>query len=120
VYPCYCSEEELEKARAEQEARGEMPRYSGHCRHLTPEQEQAYRAEGRKPAIRFRVPEDRTYAFEDRIRGHVEFQSSDIGDWIMVRPDGIPTYNYAVVLDDHEMRISHVIRGEEHLSNTPR
>ncbi|WP_274365246.1 glutamate--tRNA ligase [Paenibacillus thermotolerans] len=120
AYYCFCTEAELEAEREAQEARGEMPHYSGRCRNLTPEQAEAFRAEGRKPSIRFKVPADKTYAFDDHIRGRVEFQSSDVGDWIMVRPDGIPTYNYAVVLDDHEMKITHVIRGEEHLSNTPR
>ncbi|MCI3923319.1 glutamate--tRNA ligase [Paenibacillus sp. TRM 82003] len=120
AYYCYCSEAELDAEREAQEARGEMPRYSGRCRSLTASEAEAFRAEGRKPTIRFRVPADVTYAFDDEVRGHVEFQSSDVGDWIMVRPDGIPTYNYAVVIDDHLMRITHVIRGEEHLSNTPR
>lgn len=120
AYHCYCSEADLEQERAEQEAKGEMPRYSGKCRHLTPEQVEQYKAEGRKPSIRFRVPEDRIIAFEDRIRDHVEFESNGIGDFIIVRPDGIPTYNFAVILDDHLMNITLVIRGEEHLSNTPR
>lgn len=120
AYRCYCSEADLEKERAEQEAAGQMPMYSGRCRHLTPEQVRAFEAEGRKPAIRFRVPENRVIAFEDRIREHVEFESNGIGDFIIVRPDGIPTYNFAVILDDHLMKISLVIRGEEHLTNTPR
>lgn len=120
AYPCFCSEAELEAERAEQEAAGQMPMYSGRCRHLTPEQAEAFRAEGRKPSIRFRVPENKLIAFEDRIRGHVEFESAGIGDFIIVRPDGIPTYNFAVVLDDHLMKITLVIRGEEHLTNTPR
>ncbi|WP_091176473.1 glutamate--tRNA ligase [Paenibacillus sp. 1_12] len=120
AYPCYCSEEELEQERAEQEARGEMPRYSGKGRYLTAEQIAAYDAEGRKPSIRFRVPEGRLIAFDDRIREHVEFESDGIGDFIIVRADGIPTYNFAVILDDHLMKINLVIRGEEHLSNTPR
>lgn len=120
AYPCYCSEEELEQERAEQEARGEMPRYSGKGRYLTAEQIAAYEAEGRKPSIRFRVPEGRLIAFKDRIREHVEFESDGIGDFIIVRADGIPTYNFAVILDDHLMKINLVIRGEEHLSNTPR
>jgi len=120
AYYCYCTEAELDAEREAHEARGEMPRYSGRCRSLTAEQAEAYRAEGRKPTIRFRVPADAVYVVEDEIRGRVEFQSSDIGDWIMVRPDGVPTYNFAVVIDDHLMRITHVIRGEEHLSNTPR
>lgn len=120
AYPCYCSEEDLEKERAEQEAKGEMPRYSGKCRHLTADQIRAFEAEGRKPSIRFRVPEGRVIAFEDKVREHVEFEADGIGDFIIVRPDGMPTYNYAVILDDALMKISLVIRGEEHLSNTPR
>jgi nondiscriminating glutamyl-tRNA synthetase len=120
AYHCYCSEEDLEKERAEQEARGEMGGYSGRCRHLTPGQVEAFRAEGRKPSVRFRVPSGRVIAFEDKVREHVEFESDGIGDFIIVRPDGMPTYNYAVVLDDVLMKINLVIRGEEHLSNTPR
>lgn len=120
AYRCYCTEAELEQERAEQEARGETPMYSGKCRHLTAEQVEQYRAEGRQPSIRFRVPQDRTIAFDDRIRERVEFETNGIGDFIIVRPDGIPTYNFAVVLDDHLMKINLVIRGEEHLTNTPR
>ena len=121
AYRCYCTEAELEAEKKAQEERGEMPRYSGRCRHLTPDEEEAFRAEGRRPAVRFRVPENKAYAFDDEIRGRVEFQSGEVGgDWIMMRPDGMPTYNFAVVVDDHLMRITHVIRGEEHLSNTPR
>jgi nondiscriminating glutamyl-tRNA synthetase len=121
AYHCYCSEEDLEKERAEQEANGEMMAgYSGRCRNLTPEQIAAYQAEGRKPSVRFRVPEGRVISFNDQVREQVEFESDGIGDFIIVRPDGMPTYNYAVVLDDALMKISLVIRGEEHLSNTPR
>src|SRR5690554_3352868 len=120
AYYCYCSEEDLEAERAEQEAQGEMPSYSGKCRHLTADQIAQYHADNRKPTVRFRVSDNRVIAFTDRIREHVEFESNGIGDFIIVRPDGIPTYNFAVVLDDHLMDITHVIRGEEHLSNTPR
>lgn len=120
IYYCYCSEKELEEERAAQEARGEMPRYSGKCRSLTAEQEDAHRAEGRKPVLRFRVPENEVIHFEDEVRGKMEFDTNGIGDFIVVRPDGIPMYNFAVTLDDHLMKITHVIRGEEHLSNTPR
>ncbi|MEK8132680.1 glutamate--tRNA ligase [Paenibacillus filicis] len=120
AYYCFCTEAELEAERAAQEAAGEMPMYSGKCRSLTPEEQQRYRDEGRKPSIRFRVPENKTIAFTDRIRERVEFDSNGIGDFIIVRPDGIPTYNFAVILDDHLMKITLVIRGEEHLTNTPR
>ncbi|MEI7027632.1 glutamate--tRNA ligase [Paenibacillus sp. y28] len=120
AYRCYCTEAEIEAERAEQEARGETPKYAGKCRSLTEDERRELEAQGRKPSIRFRVPENRIVAFEDRVRGHVEFESDGIGDFIIVRPDGIPTYNFAVILDDHLMDISLVIRGEEHLSNTPR
>jgi len=120
AYPCYCTEEELDAVRQKQQAAGEMPRYNGRCRHLTEEERQRLEAEGRKPSIRFRVPKDHWIVIQDEVRGEVRFHSSDIGDFVIVRPDGIPVYNLAVVVDDHLMKITHVIRGEEHLSNTPR
>jgi nondiscriminating glutamyl-tRNA synthetase len=120
AYHCYCSETELEAERAAQEAQGKMPQYSRRCLGLSADEIEAFRKEGRKPTVRFRVPTDHSYVFEDEVRGRVEFEATDIGDWIMARPDGIPTYNYAVVIDDALMHITHVIRGEEHLSNTPR
>ena len=97
-----------------------MPRYMGKCRDLTPEQIAAYEAEGRKPTVRFRVPADQQIVINDLVRGTVTFDSNGIGDFVIVKSDGIPTYNYAVVIDDASMKISHVIRAEEHLSNTPR
>ncbi|MEC0328918.1 glutamate--tRNA ligase [Paenibacillus macerans] len=120
AYRCYCTEDELEKEREQQMARGETPRYSGKCRHLTPEQHAAYDAEGRPYSIRFRVPEGRTFAFDDLVKGTISFESDISGDFVIVKKDGIPTYNFAVVLDDHLMKISHVLRGEDHVSNTPR
>ncbi|MUG48023.1 glutamate--tRNA ligase [Paenibacillus sp. FSL W8-0186] len=120
AYRCYCTEEELEQEREEQMARGETPRYSGKHRDLTPEQCAAYEAEGRQASIRFRVPEGRTYTFHDLVKGEITFQSETSGDFVIVKKDGIPTYNFAVVLDDHLMNITHVLRGEDHVSNTPR
>lgn len=120
AYRCYCSEEELEKEREEQTERGETPRYSGRHRNLTEEQRQAFEAEGRVPSIRFRVPENRTYAFDDIVKGSISFDTTEMGDFVIVKKDGIPTYNFAVVLDDYLMKISHVLRGEDHISNTPR
>lgn len=120
AYRCYCTEEELEKEREEQMAHGETPRYSGKCRHLTPEQLAAYDAEGRQYSIRFRVPEGRTFTFDDLVKGPISFESDVSGDFVIVKKDGIPTYNFAVVLDDHLMNITHVLRGEDHVSNTPR
>lgn len=120
AYKCYCTEEELEQEREEQTARGEMPRYSGKHRDLTPEQCAAFEAEGRVASIRFRVPEGRTYTFDDLVKGPITFESDVSGDFVIVKKDGIPTYNFAVALDDHLMEISHVLRGEDHVSNTPR
>ncbi|HVJ47560.1 glutamate--tRNA ligase [Desulfitobacterium sp.] len=120
AYYCYCSEEELEEERQALIAKGETPRYLGKCRHLTEEQRAAYEAEGRKPVVRFRVPEGQKIVIHDQVRGEVVFESDGIGDYVIVKSDGIPTYNYAVVIDDSTMQVTHVIRGEEHLSNTPR
>lgn len=120
AYYCYCTEEELEAEREEQSARGLTPRYSGKCRHLSAEERQAREAEGRVPSVRFVVPAGREYAFDDMVKGTISFTSDEIGDFVIVKKDGIPTYNFAVVVDDHEMRISHVLRGEDHISNTPR
>lgn len=120
AYACYCTEEELEQEREQQIAQGENPKYSGKHRNLTEEQRQAYEAEGRKPSIRFRVPEGQTYRFHDLVKGEVSFSSDDSGDFVILKKDGIPTYNFAVVVDDHLMRISHVLRGDDHISNTPR
>jgi nondiscriminating glutamyl-tRNA synthetase len=120
AYRCYCTEEELEQEREEQIARGEMPRYSGKHRNLTPEQCAAFEAEGRQASIRFRVPEGRTFTFDDLVKGPISFESDVSGDFVIVKKDGIPTYNFAVALDDHLMKITHVLRGEDHVSNTPR
>lgn len=120
AYYCYCTEEELEREREEQTARGETPRYSGKHRTLTAEQRVAYEAEGRVPSIRFRVEEGKTYTFRDQVKGEIAFESDGIGDFVIVKKDGIATYNFAVVVDDHLMDISHVLRGEDHISNTPR
>ncbi|TVP86277.1 MAG: glutamate--tRNA ligase [Alkalicoccus sp.] len=120
AYHCYMTSEELEKEREEQRARGETPMYSGRDRNLTEEEKKAYEAEGRKPVVRFLVPKGQDIHVQDEVRGDVTFESDGIGDFVIVRQDGIPTYNFAVVIDDHLMKISHVIRGEEHLSNTPR
>lgn len=120
AYKCYCTEEELEQEREAQIARGEQPRYSGKHRDLTPEQCAAFEAEGRVASIRFRVPEGRTYTFDDLVKGSISFESEVSGDFVIVKKDGIPTYNFAVALDDHLMKITHVLRGEDHVSNTPR
>ncbi|HWQ43326.1 MAG TPA: glutamate--tRNA ligase [Desulfosporosinus sp.] len=120
AYFCYCSEEELEQERQILISKGEMPRYLGKCRHLTSERRAVLEAEGRKPVVRFRVPEGQAIHIHDQVRGDVVFDSNGIGDYVIVKSDGIPTYNFAVVVDDTTMKITHIIRGEEHLSNTPR
>ncbi len=120
AYYCYCTEEELEQQRKELLAKGEMPRYTGVCFGLSEEERRKREEEGRKPVVRFRVPQDRVIEVVDLVRGKVSFESSGIGDFIIVKSDGVPTYNFAVVVDDYEMGITHVIRAEEHLSNTPR
>src|SRR5699024_9266205 len=120
AYECYMTEEELEQEREEQRAKGQVPKYSGAHANLTEEEIEMFKQEGRKPAIRLRVPQNRTYTFRDIVRGNISIESSDYGDWVIVKKDGIPTYNFAVAIDDHLMGITHVLRGEEHISNTPR
>ncbi|ATW27093.1 glutamate--tRNA ligase [Candidatus Formimonas warabiya] len=120
AYFCYCSEEECEAERQELIEKGETPRYLGKCRNLTEEEKKKYEQEGRQPVVRFRVPDNHTVTIHDLVRGEVSFETAGMGDYIIVKSDGIPTYNFAVVLDDADMGITHVIRGEEHLSNTPR
>ncbi|MEW6335010.1 MAG: glutamate--tRNA ligase [Thermodesulfobacteriota bacterium] len=117
VYPCYCTEEELDAERADLIARRMMPRYMGKCRRLTEAQRRRLADAGRLPVWRFRVDEGEI-PFVDLIRGNMVFQGGAIGDFIIVRSSGIPSYHFAVVVDDHHMKISHVIRGEDHLSNT--
>lgn len=120
AYKCYMTSEELEAEREAQIARGEAPRYSGAHRNLSAEEQAAFEAEGRKPSIRIRVPEGVTYKWTDVVKGDVSFEAKDFGDWVIVKQDGIPTYNFAVVVDDHLMKISHVLRGDDHIANTPK
>lgn len=117
VYPCFCTEDELEAQRADLIARRMMPRYLGKCRNLTEAERSRMESEGRAPLWRFRV-EEGAIAFDDLVRGAMAFQGEAIGDFVIVRSNGIPAYNFAVVVDDHFMGISHVLRGEDHLSNT--
>lgn len=118
VYPCYCTEDELEKERNTLLSKGMTPRYQGRCRNLTDKEKRRLESEGRRPAFRFRVPGG-IIEFKDLIRGAMRFDCDSLGDFIIARSNGIPAYNFAVVIDDHLMGITHVIRGEDHLSNTP-
>jgi nondiscriminating glutamyl-tRNA synthetase len=120
AYKCYCTEEELEAEREEQAARNETPQYSGRCRNLSAEQKEQFEKEGRQPSLRFKVPAGKILKFDDMVKGDVSFESDGMGDFVIVKKDGTPTYNYAVVVDDHLMKISHVLRGDDHISNTPK
>ena len=120
AYPCYCTPEELDADRKAQEAAKQAPRYVGRCAGLTTEERRAREAEGRRGALRFRVGEG-VVGFDDVVRGRVEFDVSNLGgDFVIVRADGSPLYHFAVVVDDATMEITDVIRGEDHLSNTPK
>ncbi len=119
AYHCWCTHEELEGVRREQERNHEPPRYNGRCLRLTDADRAAFAAEGRTPAVRFRVPAE-TIRFDDLIRGAVEFDNGLLGDFVIVRGDGMPLYHFVVVVDDQAMAITHVVRGEDHLSNTPK
>jgi glutamyl-tRNA synthetase len=119
AYRCWCTPDELEAVRRDQEARKEPPRYNRRCLSLADAERAAFEAEGRKPVIRFRV-EPEKIRFDDLVRGEVEFDNALLGDFVIVRADGIPLYHFVVVVDDEAMEISHVIRGEDHLSNTPK
>jgi glutamyl-tRNA synthetase len=120
AYPCYCTPEELEADRKAQEAAKQPPRYVGRCAHLTVDERRAREADGRHGALRFRVGEG-TVVFDDLIRGRVEIDVANLGgDFVIVRADGTPLYHFTVVVDDAAMEVTDVIRGEDHLSNTPK
>jgi glutamyl-tRNA synthetase len=119
AYRCFCSTERLEEVRAAQQAKKETPRYDGHCRDLEPTEVASRVAAGEVHTLRFRIPEGET-SFTDLVRGQVTIANAEVDDWVMVRQDGSPTYNFVVVCDDADMQISHVLRGEEHLVNTPK
>ena len=120
AYHCFCTPEQLEAERQAALAAGAAPKYAGTCRALDGADVAKRIAAGERPAVRLRVPADRTVSFDDLVRGTVSFHTDVIGDPVIVRGDGIPAYNYAVVIDDALMRITHVVRGEDHISNTPR
>ena len=119
VYKCFCTKEEEDADRQEAQAQNKAYQYKGRCRNLTAEQQAAFAAEGRSHVLRFRVPRGEKISFEDTVRGLIEFATDSIGDFIIMRANGIPLYNFAVVIDDVTMKITHIIRGEGHISNTP-
>ena len=121
AYHCFCSEEQLEMDRYQALRNMQPPKYVGRCRNITADDARKRIAGGESAVIRFRVPDgDREVAFDDLVRGRVSFMTDVIGDFVLVRSGGVPAYNFAVVIDDALMEISHVIRGEDHISNTPR
>ncbi|MDK9362595.1 glutamate--tRNA ligase [Lelliottia wanjuensis] len=115
AYKCYCSKERLEALREEQMANGDKPRYDGRCRHS-----HEHHADDEPCVVRFANPQDGSVIFDDQIRGPIEFSNQELDDLIIRRTDGSPTYNFCVVVDDWDMEITHVIRGEDHINNTPR
>ncbi|EPT7054318.1 glutamate--tRNA ligase [Cronobacter sakazakii] len=115
AYKCYCSKERLEALREEQMAKGEKPRYDGRCRHS-----HEHHVDDEPCVVRFANPQDGSVVFDDQIRGPIEFSNLELDDLIIRRTDGSPTYNFCVVVDDWDMEITHVIRGEDHINNTPR
>lgn len=117
AYECFCTQEELEAEKEESIKNKQAHKYSGKCQNLSEEEKEKLRAEGRKPSIRFHVPEGST-GFDDLVKGHLHFENDLIGDFVIMKSNGTPTYNFAVVIDDMEMKISHIIRGEDHISNT--
>lgn len=119
-YYCFCSAEALDAQRKAQLAASLPPKCAGTCRNMSPADAAVRRANGEPAVVRLRVPEGRDVAFTDVVRGLVTFHTDVIGDPVLVRSDGIPAYNFAVVIDDEEMKVTHVIRGEDHISNTPR
>jgi len=120
AYHCFCTPEELQAEREISRKEGRIHRYSGKCRRLSVEESRTYQAQGRIPVIRLKLPESGSTVVEDIVRGQVIFENNTLDDFIIVKSNGIPTYNFASVVDDYQMGITHVIRAEEHLSNTPR
>ena len=120
AYYCYCSPEELEQRRKEALAQGKSPKYDGRCRNLTKIQDSRFKIQEKNPAIRFKMPQEGQTVVDDLIKGKVLFENDQLDDLIIMRSDGTPTYNFTVVVDDVDMKITHVIRGDDHLNNTPK
>ncbi|MGH8321874.1 MAG: glutamate--tRNA ligase, partial [Gammaproteobacteria bacterium] len=120
TYPCFCTPAELALARKAQLAAGRPPRYAGTCAHLTSDAIETRLAKGLKPALRFRVPETAETVFDDLVRGRQVFAHRDIGDFVIQRANGSPAFFFSNAVDDALMGVTHVLRGEDHLANTPR
>ncbi len=120
AYPCFCTKDELEQRRKEAAAGGRPPMYDRRCRRIPKDEAQARIAAGEAAAMRFAVPEGGSTSFDDAVLGTVEFANAEIEDFVLLRSDGIPTYHLSVVADDIDMRLTHIIRGADHISNTPK
>jgi glutamyl-tRNA synthetase len=120
AYHCFCTKEELEANRAKAQAEGRPPMYPETCRHIAPEEVARRKAAGEPSVIRFAVPEHGSTSFDDAVFGKVEFANEEIEDFVLLRSDGVPTYHLSVVVDDIDMRMTHILRGADHLSNTPK
>ena len=120
AYRCYCTADELEQRREADRAAGRAPGYDGHCRNLTTTQVESYRSEGRTSVVRFRMPEDESFSWTDLVRGAITVPAGEVRDYVMVRANGDPLYTLVNAVDDALMQISHVLRGEDLLSSTPR
>lgn len=119
AYLCFCSPEELNEMREEQKAADGVSRYDNRCRHLAPEKRHAFEAQGRIPSVRFRIEEPRVVSWVDAIKGEITINTSDLGgDMVIIKSNGVAIYNFAVVIDDLDMKMTHVIRGEDHIHNT--
>ena len=117
---CFCSEADLAQQRQSQKAQGKPPRYDGRCRHLSDDEVAEKKAAGQKPALRFRMPDQGQIVFDDCVKGQQKFKSADIGDFIIQRSDGSAAFMFCNALDDSLMNVTHALRGEDHLTNTPR
>src|SRR3989338_10498602 len=120
AYPCFCTEEQLTLQRTLQQKAGKPPRYSGACRHLSQEEINKKLANDLKPVLRFAIPENEIISFTDMVRGSQQFNSNDLGDFVIRRTDGTAPFMYGNAIDDALMGVTHVLRGEDHLTNTPR
>jgi glutamyl-tRNA synthetase len=120
AYYCFCSKEELERRRTKASAEGRPPKYEGTCRKLNPAEALRRKAAGEAAAVRFAIPEAGNTSFEDAVFGKIEFANSELEDFVLLRSDGSPTYHLSVVADDVDLKITHIIRGADHISNTPK
>lgn len=120
AYYCFCSKERLDQVRADQKAKGETPRYDGHCRAIPLEEARKRKEAGEEYVIRLKLPENTEIRFHDLVKGEIVINTNEMDDQVLIKSDGFPTYHFAVVVDDHLMGISHVVRGEEWISSTPK